>query len=133
MKFDSFRQSMDMGHCQDQQQRQALFDLVLFLIAADGVITEQETQFMRNWLSTIEWSADVTKEEYYTTALLKCYAAIKTDTVDDFLTHRAKLLIDNDMKQQAMKLVRDVAIADGELDHAEQQAIDLLSDILETK
>jgi uncharacterized tellurite resistance protein B-like protein len=131
MKFDSFIQSIDMGHCQDQQQREALFDLVLFLIVADGVITEQETHFMRKWLGTIEWSADVSKEEYYTTTLLKCYAAIKTNTVDDYLTHRAKLLIDNDMKQQAMKLVREVAIADGELDEAEQQAINLLSEVLE--
>ncbi|WP_232787743.1 TerB family tellurite resistance protein [Paraglaciecola sp. MB-3u-78] len=131
MKFDAFIQSIDMGHCQDQQQREALFDLVLFLIVADGVITEQETQFMRNWLDKIEWTADVTKEEYYTTILLKCYAAIKTNTVDDYLTHRAKLLIDNDMKQQAMQLVRDVAIADGELDAAEQQAINLLSEVLE--
>lgn len=131
MKFDSFIQSIDMGHCQDQQQREALFDLVLFLIVADGVITEQETEFMRNWLDTIEWSAEVTKEEYYSTTLIKCYAAIKTNSVDDYLTHRAKLLIDNDMKQQAMKLVREVAIADGELDDAEQQAINLLSEVLE--
>jgi uncharacterized tellurite resistance protein B-like protein len=131
MKFDSFIQSIDMGHCQDQQQREALFDLVLFLIVADGVITEQETQFMRQWLGKIEWTADVSKEEYYTTTLLKCYAAIKTNTVDDYLTHRAKLLIDKDMKQQAMQLVRDVAIADGELDDAEQQAINLLSEVLE--
>ena len=131
MKFDSFIQSIDMGHCQDQQQREALFDLVLFLIVADGVITEQETLFMRNWLDTIEWTADVTKEEYYTTTLLKCYAAIKTNTVDDYLAHRAKLLIDRDMKQQAMQLVREVSIADGELDDAEQQAINLLSELLE--
>jgi uncharacterized tellurite resistance protein B-like protein len=131
MKFDLFIKSMDMGHCHDQKQREALFDLVLFLIVADGVITEQETQFMRNWLNTIEWTAEVTKEEYYTTTLLKCYAAIKTNTVDDYLTHRAKLLIDKDMKQQAMKLVREVAIADGELDDAEQQAINLLSEVLE--
>jgi tellurite resistance protein len=41
------------------------------------------------------------------------------------------LLIDKDIKQQAMKLVREVAIADGELDAAEQQAINLLSDVLE--
>jgi uncharacterized tellurite resistance protein B-like protein len=131
MKFDSFIQSIDMGHCQDQQQREALFDLVLFLIVADGVITEQETEFMRKWLDTIEWTADVSKEEYYSTTLLKCYAAIKSNTVDDFLTHRAKLLIDSDMKQQAMKLVREVAIADGDLDDAEQQAINLLSEVLE--
>jgi uncharacterized tellurite resistance protein B-like protein len=131
MKFDAFIQSIDMGHCQDQQQREALFDLVLFLIVADGVITEQETQFMRKWLSTIEWRADVSKDEYYTTTLLKCYAAIKTNKVDDYLTHRAKLLIDDDMKQQAMQLVREVALADGELDAAEQQAINLLSEVLE--
>jgi tellurite resistance protein len=30
-----------------------------------------------------------------------------------------------------MQLVRDVALADGELDAAEQQAIDLLSEVLE--
>jgi tellurite resistance protein len=30
-----------------------------------------------------------------------------------------------------MKLVREVAIADGELDDAEQQAINLLSEVLE--
>lgn len=131
MKFDSLIQSIDMGHCQDQQQREALFDLVLFLIAVDGVITEKESEFLRNWLSTIEWSASVTKQEYYTSTLLKCYAAIKTNTADDYLTHRAKLLIDNDIKQQAMKLVREVAVADGELDDAEQQVINLLSEVLE--
>lgn len=131
MRFEQFIQALDTGHCQDQQQRQALFDLVLFLIVADGVITEQETEFMRKWLDTIEWNADVSKTEYYTTTLLKCYAAIKTQTVEDYLTHRAKLLIDPEMKQQAMKLVRDVALADGELDAAEQQAINLLSEVLE--
>tara|TARA_R110002167_G_scaffold61675_5_gene174194 strand:- start:872 stop:1270 length:399 start_codon:yes stop_codon:yes gene_type:complete len=131
MKFDLFLKSMDMGHCHDQKQREALFDLVLFLIVADGVITEQESEFMHKWLDTIEWNADVSKEEYYTTTLLKCYAAIKTDTVEDYLIHRAKLLIDEDMKQQAMRLVREVAIADDELDAAEQQAIDLLSELLE--
>ena len=103
----------------------------MFLIAADGVITEQESEFMHKWLATIEWSADVSKEEYYTTTLLKCYAAIKTNTVDDYLTHRAKLLIDENMKQQAMQLVRDVAIADGELDASEQHAINVLSAFLE--
>jgi uncharacterized tellurite resistance protein B-like protein len=131
MKFDLFIQSIDMGHCQDQKQREALFDLVLFLIVADGVITEQETQFMRKWLSTIDWNSDISKEEYYTTTLLKCYAAIKTNKVDEYLTHRAKLLVDSDMKLQAMQLVRDVALADGQLDEAEQQAINLLSEVLE--
>ena len=40
MKFDSLIQSIDMGHCQDHQQREASFGLVLFLIVADGVNSE---------------------------------------------------------------------------------------------
>jgi tellurite resistance protein len=88
---------------------------------------------MRKWLDTIEWRADVTKDDYYTMTVLKCYAAIKTNTVDDYLTHRAQLLFDDDMKQQAIQLVRNVAIAiaDVELDAAEQQVINLLSEALE--
>jgi uncharacterized tellurite resistance protein B-like protein len=131
MQFEKFIQALDMGHCHDQKQREAMFDLLLFLVVADGVITQQESEFMHKWLGSIEWCSDVSKEEYHTTTLLKCYAAIKTNTVDDYLTHRAKLLIDKDMRLQAMQLVRDVAIADGELDHAEQQAINLLSAVLE--
>ena len=42
-----------------------------------------------------------------------------------------KLLIDDDMKQQAMQLVRSVAIADGELDAAEEKAINVLSEVLD--
>lgn len=131
MKFDLFIQAIDMGQCQDQKQREALFDLALFLIVADGKITEQESQFMVKWLDSIQWNTDVSKEQYYTTTLLKCYAAIKTHTVDDFLTHRAKLLVDSAIKLQAMQLVREVASADGEIDVAEQYAIDLLSELLE--
>jgi uncharacterized tellurite resistance protein B-like protein len=131
MKFEKFIQALDIGECQDQQQRQALFDLVLFLIVADGVISEQERSFIQQWLESISWTSAMTKEQYYENVLLKCYAAIKTNTVDDFLHHRAKLLIDKDMKLQAMKLVRDVAMADGDLDPSEHHAIEVLSAALE--
>lgn len=131
MKFEKFINALDMGYCHDQKQREAIFDLVLYVMAADGMITEDESNFMHQWLQTIEWHAQIDKEEYYTVTLLKCYAAIKNNSVDDFLSHRAKLLIDTDVKQQAMDLVRKVAMVDGDLDKSEQQAIDLLSDLLE--
>ena len=131
MKFEKFLNALDMGHCHDQKQREATFDLVLYVMAADGMITEDESEFLHQWLQTIEWKGDIDKEEYYTVTLLKCYAAIKTDSVDDYIAHRAKSLIDAEAKQQAMDLVRQVAMADGELDKSEQQAIDLLSEILE--
>lgn len=131
MKFDKFIQALDMGLCQDQLQRQAVFDLVLFLIVADGVITEEETQLMQQWLDTLEWTNEQSKSDYYRSTILKCYAAIKSNTVEDFLSHRAKLLIEPELKQQAMQLVRDMAVADGELDPTEKYAIDVLSGLLE--
>lgn len=131
MKFEKFINALDMGYCHEQKQREAIFDLVLYVMAADGTITEDESEFMHQWLQSIEWQADIDKEEYYSVTLLKCYAAIKSNTVDDYITHRAKLLIDTEVKQQAMDLVRKVAMADGELDKSEQQAINLLSDLLE--
>lgn len=130
MRFDHLLQSIDVGHCQNQQQRQAMFDLGLFLMAADGSVTESESEFMLNWLGSIEWTSEQCKHEYYRNTLLKCYAAIKTDTVDEFLRHRAKLLLDKDIKLQAIQLVKEVAMADGELDESEQKAIDILSDAL---
>lgn len=130
MRFDHLLQSIDIGHCQDQQQRQSMFDLGLFLMAADGNVTEQESDFMHNWLSTIEWTSEQDKNDYYRNTLLKCYAAIKNETVDEFLRHRAKLLIDKDMKKQALQLVKDVALSDGKLDDSELQAINILSDAL---
>ncbi|MGJ8681378.1 tellurite resistance TerB family protein [Paraglaciecola sp.] len=130
MRFDHLLQSIDMNHCQDQQQRQAMFDLGLFLVAADGKVNEQETAFMNTWLTELKWSSEVSKQDYYRDTLLKCYAAIKNDGIDEFILHRANLLLDADMKQQALKLVNEVALADGELDSSEQKAIDILSKAL---
>jgi uncharacterized tellurite resistance protein B-like protein len=131
MRFDHLLQSIDIGHCQDQQQRQAMFDLGLFLMAADGNVSEQEMDFMKNWLDTIEWTSEQCKQDYYRNTLLKCYAAIKDNSVEAFLRHRAKLLLDADLKVQAIKLVKDVAMADGHLHDSEQNAIDILLDALQ--
>ena len=131
MRFDRFIQTMDMGKCEDQLQRQALFDLALFLVVVDGVITDSESDFMHKWLDTLEWNSDINKDDYYNATLAKCYDALKKDTTEEFLIHRAKQLIDHEAKEQAMKLVRDIASVDGQLDNAEKEAIETLSELLE--
>ena len=131
MRFDRLIQTMDMGKCEDQLQRQALFDLALFLVVVDGVITDSESDFMHKWLDTLEWNSDINKDDYYNATLAKCYDALKKDTTEEFLIHRAKQLIDNEAKEQAMKLVRDIASVDGQLDNAEKEAIETLSELLE--
>ena len=131
MRFDRFLQTLDMGKCEDQLQRQALFDLALYLVVVDGVITDSESVFMRNWLDKIEWTSDIKKEDYYNATLEKCCDAIEKKTSEDFLAHRAKQLVDETIKLQAMKLVRDIANVDGELDESERNAIATLSELLE--
>jgi tellurite resistance protein len=131
MRFDSFIQALDMGQCEDQQQRQALFDLALFLIVADGVISQSEADFMHSWLGSLAWKSDISQDNYYSASLAKCQEAIADKSIEDFLAHRARLLVDKEMKEQAMKLVRDIAQLDGELDDSEGQAISILSGLLE--
>ena len=131
MRFDRFLQTLDMGKCEDQLQRQALFDLALYLVVIDGVITDSESDFMHKWLDKIEWTSDIKKEDYYNATLAKCWDAIEKKTSEDFLTHRAKQLVDENIKLQAMKLVSDIGNVDGELDESERNAIAILSELLE--
>jgi uncharacterized tellurite resistance protein B-like protein len=131
MRFESFIQALDMGQCEDQQQRQALFDLALFLIAADGVISQSETDFMHGWLDSLEWNSTTSKDDYYTASFAKCQNAIANNGVEDYLAHRACLLVDKHIKAQAMSLVRDIAHVDGKLDDSEAHAISILSSLLE--
>lgn len=131
MRFDSFIQALDMGRCEDQQQRQALFDLALFLVVADGVISQSEADFMHRWLDSLEWNSTISQDDYYSTSLAKCQEAIANNGIEDFLAHRARLLVDKQIKAQAMQLVRDIALVDGKLDDSESQAINILSGLLE--
>ena len=133
MRFDSFIQALDMGQCEDQLQRQYLFDLALLFVAIDGVIDDSETEFMHNWLGTIKWTSDVSKDAYYDAALEKVQAAIDANQTDDFIAHRAKQIVDPSTRDQALKLADQIAHVDGELDPREASAIKLLTDLLECK
>lgn len=126
MRFENFLSALDMGQCEDQLQRQALFDLALLFVMIDGVVAEEETRFMRNWLDAIPWTGGQDKNTYYDNAVIKCQTAIDDQTIDDFIAHRARQLIDKALKQQALQLANDIAHVDGELDARELRAIEEL-------
>ena len=133
MRFDSFITALDMGQCEDQLQRQHIFDLALMFVAIDGVITEEETSFMKDWLLTIEWTSDTSKIDYYAASLAKCLAAVEAGETDEFITHRARQIIDQSAREQALKLADQISHADGELDPKEASAIELLKELLACK
>lgn len=130
MQFHRFLDALDMGQCQDQQQREALFDIALLFVAVDGVIEQSEVDAIHQWLDTISWTGEMGRHQYYEAAQSKCLQAIRNNETEDFLRHRAKQLIDNSLKQQAVVLAETIANADGELDARELQALNILRDCL---
>jgi hypothetical protein len=130
MRFDSFINALDLGQCEDQMQRQALFDIALLFVVVDGVIDDSEVAFMKNWLDSIPWSGPMSQDDYYANALSKCIHASENDGVEDFIRHRAGQLIDQNIKQQALKLAGDIASADGEIDAKEKDALSFLVSVL---
>lgn len=133
MRFDNFLQALDMGQCKDQIQRQALFDIAMMFVMIDEVIDESEQTFMEGWLKQLDWDHAVNKSEYYKTIGTKVQAAIDGSIEEDFLAHRASLLSDPWMKDQALKLAEDIANADGELDEREKSALQFLVERLKDK
>lgn len=133
MRFDSFIENLDMGQCEDQMHRETIFDIVLMIVMIDGVIDESERVFMENWLESLQWNSEISAENYYDAVVEKIHYAVANDQAMDFISHRAKLIKDQDVRDEALKLARDVSIADGQLDDKEREAIQLLTDLLEDK
>lgn len=133
MRFDNFLNALDHGQCEDQMQRQAMFDLVLMLMLVDEEIAPEEQAFMQNWQDTLEWTAGPDKPDYYQLCMSKCRHALDNQMVDDFISHRASLLVDPELRQQALELAHEVTHSDGRLDDREREALDLLTAKLEDK
>lgn len=133
MRFDSFIQNLDMGQCDDQMHRETIFDIVLMIVMIDGVVDESEQTFMENWLESLEWKGEKSTADYYDAVVKKVNYAVENDQAIDFISHRAKLIKDQDVRDEALKLAHDVSMADGELDDKEREAIKLLASLLEDK
>jgi tellurite resistance protein len=133
MRFEIFLQALDMGQCQDQIQRQALFDIALMFVMIDEVVDKNEHDYMHDWLKRLKWDHDVDKDAYYKTLENKIEHAIAESDVEDFLAHRASLLSDPWMKSKAIKLAQEIAYADGELEERERAALEFLRSRLEDK
>lgn len=130
MQFHSFLDALDMGQCQDQQQTEALLDIALMFIAVDGVVEKSEMATFHQWLDDISWNGSIDRHEFCDQSMTKCQSAVADKLVDDFLRHRAALLIDLGVKQQAINLATRISNADGVLDDAELKALECLKNSL---
>ena len=126
MNFEKLLHHFDMGVCVDQQQREALVDLVILFVKIDGVIDDKELEYTTNWLKTLTWNSAQDTDSYLLETSEKCQTAITSNQVEDFIRHRASHIIDAKAQAQAIKLAEGVAMADGVLAPVEEQAISYL-------
>ena len=133
MRFDSFIENLDMGQCEDQRHREAMFDIVLMIVMIDGTVDDSEQAYMENWLESLSWNSPTSTEDYYDATVEKVNYAVANGQALDFITHRAKLIVDQDVRDEALKLAHDVSMVDGQLDDKEREAIHLLTILLEDK
>ena len=133
MRFDSFIENLDMGQCEDQRHREALFDILLMIVMIDEQVDDSEQVFMENWLESLDWNSQTSTAEYYDAVVEKVNFAIANDQALDFISHRANLIQDQDVRDEALKLAHDASMLDGQLVDKERTAIDLLTSLLEDK
>lgn len=133
MRFDSFIENLDMGQCEDQMHREVIFDIVLMIVMIDGVVDDSEQVFMENWLESLDWKGEKSTADYYDAVVEKINYAVANGQAVDFIAHRAKLIRDQDVRDEAIKLAHDVSMVDGQLDNREREAIALLTHLLEDK
>lgn len=131
MNFEKLLAAFDMGICADQLQREALFDLALLFIEIDGVETPEELDFISKWINDSQWSSHLSKSDYREQALVKCKAAIEDKEVETFIKSRAAQLSNSPIKDQAIKLLEDIVLVDGELADDEAKALSFLKNYLQ--
>lgn len=130
MRFENFLRTIDMGQCEDQLQREALLDIAMLFVVIDGNIAEDEKVFLESWVKELPWKSETCIEEYQKVALQKSMDVVELGNVEHFIAQQARLLVDNDIKAQALKMADEIANVDGVLCDKEQTALDILRSYL---
>ncbi|WP_105168012.1 hypothetical protein [Pseudoalteromonas sp. T1lg23B] len=126
MKFEQLLNHFDSGICVEQLQKESLLDLALLFVAVDGSVSDSELHVVRQWAATLNWNSAVSLDNYISDMVGKCVHAVKSDDVEAFIQHRMKFIIDQPMRELALKIVQKVCAADGKIDHREQTAMEFL-------
>jgi len=131
MNFEKLLATFDMGVCADQVQREALFDLAILFVEIDGIETPQEQDFIDQWVDKASWDSHLSKAQYREQAVARAKEALQTDHIDNYIKQKAAYLSHSSIKDQAVALVEDIVVADGELAEVEANAVKLLRDYLQ--
>ncbi|CAM4143492.1 hypothetical protein [Pseudoalteromonas byunsanensis] len=126
MKFEQLLNHFDSGICVEQLQKESLLDLALLFVAVDGSVSDSELEVVKKWAATLNWNSALSLDNYISDMVAKCVHAVKVDDVEAFIQHSMKFIIDQPMRELALKIVQKVCAADGKIDRREQTAMEFL-------
>ncbi|BBN81326.1 hypothetical protein PA25_13110 [Pseudoalteromonas sp. A25] len=126
MKFEQLLDHFDSGICVEQLQKESLLDLALLFVAVDGSVCDSELNVVKEWAGTLSWNSAVSMDNYIADMIGKCIHAVKTDDIEAFIKHRMKYIVDQPMRELALKIAQEVIEADGDLDSKERSAMAFL-------
>lgn len=130
MNFEKLLATFDMGVCADQVQREAVFELVLFFAAIDGVEAPEEENFIRQWIDASPWSSGVSKHDYRIIARNRVFKALETEDFEGFIKQRALSLNNCPSKNDTLDLLERLVAIDGYVHQLERQSLDYLKKLL---
>ena len=110
----------------DQEQREAIIDLLNLLCLIDRKIKLTEQDYIDSFVKDLEWTSGVAIETFFSVSISKCRKALDEDKAEELIKELAAVLTDEDFRILALDATSAITLADHELNSKEKQALDLL-------
>ncbi len=108
-----------------QTQREALLDLLVWMIFVDHLIAAPEEEQIRQQMQRLAWEGARPLEIYFNSAIRRTRELLdKPSAQDKYLEGIAQRLDTAEAKQRALRACQEMAAIDGDVAEAEAQLLD---------
>jgi len=105
----------------NQNQREAIVDLLVFCMYSDRTVSLAEDQLIQRRLEAMDWNAVETIDNYYDRAVTRVRdILVSEDARNSFLQRIAERLEDDATREKAFQLSHQLFLSDGEESPDEQ-------------
>jgi len=127
-----FRKALDFFSHEsiEQQEREAIIDLLNLLCHIDGKIKLREQDYIDQFVENIDWHSGTAKETFLAMSVSRARAAVEGNHVDEFIDNIAARIPDKHYKQQAMNMAEAIALSDETMNSKEARILGHLKDKL---
>lgn len=113
----------------NQAENEALVTLATFFYKVDGRVTLEEQDYIRDFLSVMEWDSKIDIEVFQSRIIPKVNNILACDNDEENLKFLAELMesiASDDARSRAKQIARAIADADGEIDDREVKCLEYI-------